>query len=213
MDIRREAVEFLRSVSPNPYEAGIDIKVLTQARAIAKDMCHHYNYGLRPSQVEERDALLRELFDEVGQGLEISAPFWCDYGLNISVGDNCFFNHNTTILDCGTVTFGDNVFVAPHCVFTTAAHPIDAGERNAWYEYDKPIVVESNVWIGANVTVLPGVRIGEGSVVGAGSVVTRDVPPGVVNFGNPCRVHRPITEADAGIREKLVNVRQKNAVR
>ncbi|MBQ0059589.1 MAG: sugar O-acetyltransferase [Lachnospiraceae bacterium] len=126
----------------------------------------------------------------------ITAPFYCDYGCNISVGDNFYTNHNVTILDGAPVTFGDNVFIAPNCVFSTAGHPIDAEQRNQGLEIALPITVGNNVWIGTQVSVLPGVTIGDNTVIGAGSVVNKDIPSGVVAAGNPCRVIREITEAD-----------------
>lgn len=100
------------------------------------------------------------------------------------------------ILDGAKVTFGDNVFVAPNCGFHTAGHPLDVEQRNQGLEYAYPITIGDNVWIGAGVTVLPGVTIGNNTVIGAGSVVNRDVPDGVVAAGNPCRVIRRITDED-----------------
>ena len=94
------------------------------------------------------------------------------------------------------MVFGDNVFIAPNCVFSTAGHPLDVEQRNQGLEYAYPIRVGDNVWIGASVTVLPGVTIGSNTVIDAGSVVNRDIPDGVVAVGSPCRVLRPITEAD-----------------
>lgn len=92
------------------------------------------------------------------------------------------------------MTFGDNVFIAPNCCFTTASHPLDAERRNMGLETCKPIHVGNNVWIGANVVVLPGVTIGDNAVIGAGSVVTRDIPAGYVAYGNPCKPHRKIED-------------------
>ena len=105
-------------------------------------------------------------------------------------------NTGCVILDGARVTFGDNVFVAPHCGFYTAGHPLDVERRNRGLEYALPITIGSNVWLGAQVCVLPGVSIGEGSVIGAGSVVTKDIPAQVLAAGNPCRVIREISEAD-----------------
>ena len=124
------------------------------------------------------------------------APFWCDYGYNIEIGENFFANHNTVILDGGGVTFGDNVFIAPNCGFYTAGHPIGFERRNQGLEYAYPITVGDNVWIGAGVQVLPGVTIGSDVVIGAGSVVTRDIPSHSVAVGNPCRVLRKSTDKD-----------------
>lgn len=126
----------------------------------------------------------------------MTAPFYCDYGFQISVGKNFFANHNCFLLDEARITFGDNVFVAANCVFSTAGHPIDAELRAKGLEIARPITVGDDVWIGANVSVLPGVSIGSGTVIGAGSVVCKDIPKGVVAVGNPCRAVRKITEAD-----------------
>ena len=96
----------------------------------------------------------------------------------------------------GRVTIGNNVFIGPDCGFYTAGHPIKISERNTGYEYSKPITVGNNVWIGGGVKVMPGVTIGDNTTIGAGSVVTKDIPDGVVAFGNPCRVHRKLTEEE-----------------
>ncbi|MDE6766459.1 MAG: sugar O-acetyltransferase, partial [Duncaniella sp.] len=101
-------------------------------------------------------------------------------------------NHNLVILDGATVTFGDNVFIAPNCGFYTAGHPIDANDRNKGLEYARPINIGNDVWIGADVSVLPGVTIGDNCVIGAGSVVTRNIPSNSVAVGNPCRVIKSI---------------------
>lgn len=115
---------------------------------------------------------------------------------NIELGENFYANHNLVILDGAKVTFGDNVFVAPNCGFYTAGHPLDYERRNAGLEYAYPITVGDNVWIGGGVQVMPGVTIGSNVVIGGGSVVTKDIPDNYVAVGNPCKVIRPITEAD-----------------
>ena len=140
--------------------------------------------------------MLKRLPGKTKGAFEIMAPFWCDYGYNIEIGENFFANHNTVILDGGGVTFGDNVFIAPNCGFYTAGHPVGFERRNQGLEYAYPITVGDNVWIGAGVQVLPGVTIGSDVVIGAGSVVTRDIPSQSVAMGNPCRVLRKITNAD-----------------
>jgi len=136
--------------------------------------------------------LLRNLLGKTDGDFTIQAPFWCDYGYNIFIGENFYMNHNCIILDCAKVEFGDNVFIAPNCGFYTAGHPIEAEIRNAGLEYAKPIKVGNNVWIGGNVTVLPGVTIGDNVTIGAGSVVTKDIPSNTVAVGNPCKVIRNI---------------------
>ena len=177
------------------YDANNDAELLAE-RLAAADMTYELN-RLRPSQVAEREAVIRRLLGRTGKNVSIVSPFFCDYGYNIEIGENFFMNMNCVILDGAKVTFGDNVFVAPGCGFYTAGHPLDAERRNAGLEYALPIRIGNNVWIGAQVCILPGVTIGDNSVIGAGSVVTKDIPSGVLAAGNPCRVIRPITEADA----------------
>lgn len=118
---------------------------------------------------------------------EVTAPFWCDYGINIHLGKNFYCNHNTVMLDAAPIRFGRNVFVGPNCCFTTAGHPVEAGPRAEGLEYARPITVGDDVWIGAGVTVCPGVTIGSDVVIGAGSVVTHDIPSHVVAVGVPCK--------------------------
>lgn len=177
------------------YDANNDAELLAE-RLAAADITYELN-RLRPSQVAEREAVIRRLLGRTGKNVSIVSPFYCDYGYNIETGENFFMNMNCVILDGAKVTFGNNVFVAPGCGFYTAGHPLDAERRNAGLEYALPIRIGNNVWIGAQVCVLPGVTIGDNSVIGAGSVVTKDIPSGVLAAGNPCRVIRPITEADA----------------
>lgn len=161
----------------------------------AKELCQRFNQLAHSDEAGQRE-LLRRLLGGMGADCCIHAPFWCDYGWNITVGDRFFANYNTVILDAAPVRFGDNVFVAPNCGFYTAGHPIDAERRARGLEYALPITVGSDVWIGGGVQVMPGVRIGSNVVIGGGSVVVRDIPDGCVAVGNPCRVLRAITEAD-----------------
>lgn len=139
---------------------------------------------------------LKKLFLKVGEGVMIVPPFYCDHGNKISFGNHFYANTGLTILDENYVTFGNNVYLAPHVSIYTAGHPIDASVRNTDLEYAKPVTIGDNVWIGGDVTINPGVTIGSNVVIGSGSVVTRDIPSGVVAAGNPCRVLREITEED-----------------
>ena len=176
------------------YDANYDTELIRE-RQVAKNLCYQFNQ-LRPSDETNQQQILSQLLGKKSDNCCILAPFWCDYGYNIEVGKNFFANHNTVILDGAKVTFGDNVFIAPNCGFYTAGHPIDAERRNQGLEYAYPITVGDNVWIGAGVQVMPGVRIGSNVVIGGGSVVVKDIPDNVVAVGNPCRPIRPITEAD-----------------
>ena len=176
------------------YDANYDAELLAE-RAQAKELCYDYNH-LRPSDEEGQRKILKQLLGKTGEHFCITAPFWCDYGYNIELGENFYANHNLVILDGAKVKFGDNVFVAPDCGFHTAGPPIDFERRNEGLEYAYPITVGSNVWIGAGVQVMPGVTIGDNVVIGGGSVVVKDIPSNSVAVGNPCKVIRPITEAD-----------------
>lgn len=130
------------------------------------------------------------------QGAFINPPFYCDYGKHIHVGKNFFANYNCTIIDVAPVTIGDNCQMAPNVAIYTAGHPVYPDTRNSAYEYGIEVTIGHNVWIGGNTVILPGVHIGDNAVIGAGSVVTHDIPAWVVAAGNPCKVIRPITEAD-----------------
>lgn len=161
----------------------------------AKDKCHRYNQ-LSPNDYEAQQQILTQLLGKLGKNAVITPPFWCDYGYNITIGDFFYSNHNMIITDGAKVTFGDNVFVAPNCCFTTAQHAIDPEMRKAGIEIAKPITIGNNVWIGAGCTILAGVEIGDNTVIGAGSVVTKSIPSNVVAVGVPCKVMRQITQAD-----------------
>lgn len=160
-----------------------------------KEKCYRYNQ-LCPNDREAQQKILLELLGAMGRDVIITPPFWCDYGYNITVGDSFYSNHNMVITDGAKVTFGNNVFVAPNCCFTTAEHAIDPEMRKAGIEVAKPITIGDNVWIGAGSTILAGVEIGNNTVIGAGSVVTKSIPNDVVAVGVPCKVLRKITEED-----------------
>ena len=176
------------------YDANYD-KDIVDARTKCADLCYEFNH-CKPSDTKKQTELLHQILGEIKGDIVSTAPFYCDYGFNISVGKNFYTNHNCTILDGAKVEFGDNVFIAPNCVFSTAGHAIDAEQRGKGLEIALPIKVGNNVWFGANVSVLPGVTIGDNTIIGAGSVVNKDIPSGVIAVGNPCRVIREITEKD-----------------
>ena len=172
------------------YDANNDPALIAERKA-CKVLLHKLNH-LSPEMDSERDYLLRELIGETRESFIIESPFHCDYGYNIRLGKNFYMNVGCVILDEAPVTFGDNVFVAPQCGFYTAGHPFDVERRNAGLEYAKAITVGDNVWIGGNVTVLPGVTIGSNCVIGAGSIVTKDIPDNSLAVGSPCSVIRKI---------------------
>ena len=164
---------------------------LTMERHKCKEMCYDYN-NLRPTKLDERRAIIRELFGKVEGSFLIEPSLWCDYGYNIEIGDNFYSNHNLVILDCTKVTFGENVFIGPNCGFYTAGHPIEVEVRNGGLEYASPISVGNNVWIGGGTSVLPGVTIGDNCTIGGGSVVVKSIPANSIAVGNPCKVIRSI---------------------
>lgn len=176
------------------YDANYDVQ-LEQERLECKTLCQQYN-NLPIKNIEERHDFIKKILGNTGENVHIEPDFWCDYGYNIKVGENFYANHGLVILDAGGVTFGDNVFIAPGCGFHTSGHPVDYERRNAGLEYAYPIVVGNNVWFGAGVQVMPGVKIGDNVVIGGGSVVVKDIPSDSVAVGNPCKVIRKITDED-----------------
>ena len=157
----------------------------------AQELLFRFNMT-RPGADDERRALLLELFAAFGTGAVLKPPFRCDYGSNISIGEETFINYDCVFLDCNRITIGRDVQIAPRVQIYTATHPLDAATRRSKLEFALPVVVEDGAWLGGGAIVCPGVTIGENTVVGAGSVVTRDLPAGVLAVGNPCRVLRSL---------------------
>ena len=157
-----------------------------------------YDYNAtRPLEQKKREQLLKEMFAEIGEGCYIEPPFHANWaGKHVHFGKNVYANFNLTCIDDTHIYVGDYTMIAPNVVLATAAHPILPNLREQAYQYNMPIHIGKNCWLGAGVIVLPGVTIGDNTVVGAGSVVTKDLPANVVAVGNPCRVLRPIGERD-----------------
>ncbi|MFI7272715.1 sugar O-acetyltransferase [Streptomyces sp. NPDC049879] len=155
-----------------------------------------------PGETAKLRALLEAIFGRVGERAVLQAPFHAAYGSNVHIGDDFFGNVNLTFVDDVDIRVGDGVMIAPSVTLTTTGHPVHPERRVDFGRFSEPIVIEDKVWIGSNVVVLPGVRIGYGSVVGAGSVVSRDIPPMSVALGTPCRVVRAITDADLTTRAR-----------
>ncbi|MHC5372201.1 sugar O-acetyltransferase [Enterococcus sp. LJL120] len=148
-------------------------------------------------QKERRTEIRRELLGTSGEHVTLVAPFRCDYGENISIGENFYANYDCIMLDVAPIEIGDNVMFGPRVGLYTAGHPIDAAVRNTGLEFGNKIKIGDNVWIGGNTVVNPGVTIGNNVVIGSGSVVTKDIPADVIALGNPCRVLRPISPAES----------------
>lgn len=157
-------------------------------------------------EFEKREAILREILGEMGDGVRIQGPIAFHYGKHTKIGKNVFTNFNFTVQDDGEVTIGDNCNFGPNVTIVTPLHPMVASERRAIRTaggedklmcYAKPVHIGKDCWFGASVTVCPGVTIGDNCVIGAGAVVTRDIPANSFAAGVPCRVIREITEADS----------------
>ncbi len=144
---------------------------------------------------DERSQFLNEWLGSIGTGSLIKAPFNCDFGDNIHLGNNTIINLNSVMFDRSPITFGDNVLVGPNCAFYTSIHPLDFQTRNENMMISKPITIEDNVWIAGNVVVMPGVTIGNGAVIGAGSVVTSDIPANQLAVGNPAVIIQTIDQS------------------
>jgi maltose O-acetyltransferase len=150
----------------------------------------------RDEEREKRAEILRQLLGRLGKNVWIEPPFYCDYGSNIFLGDNVYFNFGCVVLDPARVEIGSNTLFGPSVQIYTATHPLDAARRRAGLESAQAIRIGPDVWVGGGAIICPGVTIGERSVLGAGSVVTRDVPDGVFAAGNPCRVIRALAPND-----------------
>lgn len=165
-----------------------------------------YN-ALPLTDMEKRNALLQEMFAEIGENCCVLSPFYANWGgKHVHFGNNVFANFNLTVVDDTHVYVGDGVMFAPNVTIATATHPISPKLREKGYQYNLPVHIGKNCWLGAGVTVLPGVTIGENTVVGAGSVVTKDLPPNVIAVGNPCRVLREITDRDNEYYRKNIKI-------
>ncbi|MFP2909524.1 sugar O-acetyltransferase [Pyxidicoccus sp. 3LFB2] len=164
---------------------------LTAARFRARRLVRAFN-ATEDEEAPRRQELLGQLFGSIGPGVWIEPPFQCDYGTNIHVGARVFMNFQCVILDCNTVTIGDDVAFGPGVHIYAATHPLDPDERIKGPELAMPVTIGAKAWIGGGAIILAGVTIGEGTTIAAGSVVTKDVPPYVLAGGNPCRVIRAL---------------------
>lgn len=160
-----------------------------------------YDFNMtRPTELEKRAALLKEMFAEIGENCYIEPPFHSNFGgKHVHFGKNIYANFNLTCVDDTHIYIGDYTMIGPNVTLATAGHPILPELRKKGYQFNMPVRIGKNCWLGAGVIVLPGITIGDNTVVGAGSIVTKDLPPNVVAVGNPCKVLREINEHDKEI--------------
>lgn len=166
----------------------------------SREAARRFNQSL--PETEEWKTALRDLLPNAHDSLYVEPPFYCDYGLHVTIGENVFMNFNCTILDVAPVTIGNRVMMANNVQLLTATHPLDVQRRvYDLVEYGLPITIGDNVWLGGSVIVLPGVTVGKNSIVGAGSVVTKDVPDNVIVASNPARIVRELTAEEVAERQ------------
>ena len=176
------------------YYPSDDSIMSRQLRCLEKQ--YDYN-ATRPLEQERRTALLKEMFAEIGEGCYIEPPLHSNWGgRNVHFGKGVYANFNLTLVDDTHIYVGDHTMLGPNVTLATAGHPIYPPLREKGYQFNVPVRIGKNCWLGAGVIVMPGVTIGDNTVIGAGSVVTKDIPANVVAVGNPCRVMRPISEHD-----------------
>lgn len=160
------------------------------------DKLYDFN-GTRPTELDKREKLLKEMFAQIGEGCYIEPPFYANWGgAHCHFGNNVYCNFGVTMVDDTHIYVGDNTMIAPHVIIATAGHPILPALREQAYQYNAPVHIGKNCWIGAGTVIVPGITIGDNTVIGAGSVVTKDIPSDVVAVGNPCKVLRKINEQD-----------------
>lgn len=172
-----------------------DVEIMKEQQ-ICLDKLYDYNMT-RPTESEKRQKLLKEMFAEIGEDCYIEPPFHANWGgKHVHFGKCVYANFNFTAVDDTHIYVGDYTMFGPNVILATAGHPILPKLRTQAYQYNMPVHIGKNCWLGAGVIVLPGVTIGDNTVIGAGSVVTKDIPSNVVAVGNPCRVLREINEHD-----------------
>lgn len=169
-----------------------------------------YDFNMtRPTELDKREALLKEMFAEIGEGCYIEPPLHANFGGgHVHFGKNIYANFNLTLVDDTHIYVGDYTMFGPNVTVATAGHPILPELRRQGYQYNAPVHIGENCWIGAGALIMPGITIGDHTVIGAGSVVTKDIPSGVVAVGVPCRVLREINEHDKVyyFRDRKINI-------
>ncbi len=188
--LQMETLEILHS--GEIYDPGLPEILKVQQACL--DKLAQYN-ALKPSNLEGRERMLKEMLAECGEGCYIEIPFHANFGgRHVHLGDKVYMNFGCTLVDDTHIYIGSYTLFGPNVVVATAAHPLDPEQRKKGLQYNKPVHIGENCWIGAGALIMPGVSIGDNSVIGAGSVVTRDIPAGVVAVGNPCRVVKELQQ-------------------
>lgn len=173
-----------------------DDESLAKLQLAALEKQYDFNQT-RPSEMTKRNQLLKEMFASMGEGCYIEPPLHANWaGKFAHFGKNVYVNFNLTMVDDAPIYVGDDVMIGPNVTICTGTHPIDIELRRKKGQYNLPVYIKENVWIGGGVFIMPGVTIGENSVIGANSVVTKDIPANVVAFGSPCKVVRKISDHD-----------------
>lgn len=169
-----------------------------------------YDYNnTRPTELEKKQSLLKEMFAEIGEDCYIETPFRANWGGKfVHLGDKVYANHNLTLVDDTHIYIGSHTLIGPNVIIATAGHPVLPQLREKEYQFNMPVHIGKNCWIGAGAIILPGITIGDNSVIGAGSVVTKDIPDNVVAVGNPCKVLRKISDRDKEYyyKERKINI-------
>ena len=168
---------------------------LFNRRVEAKKLFKEFN-KTTDEEVEKRQEIMKKLFKKVGERVFMEPDFICEFGKNITLGNDIYINFGCTMLDCGQISIGNNTLIGPNVSMYSANHSLDSEERIAGALIPEPITIGERVWIGGGSIILSGVTIGDDTVIGAGSVVTKDIPSGVIAAGNPCKVIRKITDND-----------------
>ena len=179
--------------------AGVDEELIAYQHELVERLNQFNNTSDTPQGLKKREEILREALGTYGEGLYIIPPIYANWGLkNVHVGKNVIFNFNVCLVDDADIFIGDDCLIGPGCHLITAQHPVSPALRKGEekLQYNKPIHIGNNVWLGAGVIVLPGVTIGDNSIVAAGSVVTKDIGENVIVAGSPAKVLRQITEED-----------------
>ena len=200
--------DLTRKANGLPYH--YDNPELTKGQFGFQEVLYEYN-ATRPTQTEERQRLLHDMFAEVGPGCHVETPLHANWGgHHVHLGEGVYCNSNVTFVDDADIYIGDFCLIAPNVVISTSGHPILPILRTQHYVYNMAVHIGRNVWIGSGVQILPGVTVGDNSVIGAGSVVTNDIPDNVVAFGVPCRVVRDISDYDREyyVKERRLDIAQ-----